>query len=464
MSGLAASFRHGVHPAEHKDATEHLPVARMPFVERYVLPLSQHTGAPAKPVVRPGEQVARGQLVAEPGGFVSMALHSPVTGRVAAIAPRLHPNGRLVESIEIEADPFSTQEFDLDRLRLGPGGEDLGPVDPASLSDDEFVARVQRAGLVGMGGAAFPTHVKYKLPAGKRIRRLVVNGCECEPFLTADHRVMVERPEAVLRGAEIVGARLGVEEIAVGVELNKPDAIEALEDALARRSPSPIPIRIVPLRVKYPQGAEKMLIRAIYDLEVPSGKLPLDVECLVNNVGTMAAVADAFDRGEPLIERLVTVAGPGVRRPANLLVPVGTPVQAVFDHCGGLDPETREVVMGGPMMGMPLASLDVPVLKGTSGLLAFTEAETRLPREYTCIRCGRCVEACPQFLNPSRLGKLARAGRLEDLEKYHVLDCVECGSCSFSCPSGIPIVQLIRVAKSTIREQKAKQKAQQKAS
>ncbi len=207
-----------------------------------------------------------------------------------------------------------------------------------------------------------------------------------------------------------------------------------------------------------------MLIRAIYGLEVPSGKLPLDVECLVNNVGTMAAVADAFDRGLPLIERLLTVAGPGVRRPANLLVPVGTPVQAVLDHCGGLDPDTREVVMGGPMMGMPLASLDVPVLKGTSGLLAFTEAETRLPREYTCIRCGRCVEACPQFLNPSRLGKLARAGRWEELESYHVLDCVECGSCSFSCPSGIPIVQLIRVAKSTIRERKTKaaQKAREK--
>jgi electron transport complex protein RnfC len=222
-----------------------------------------------------------------------------------------------------------------------------------------------------------------------------------------------------------------------------------------------IPIRVVPLRVKYPQGAEKMLLHALYGLEVPAGKLPLDVECLVNNVGTMAAVADAFDERLPVVERVVTVAGPGVRRPANLLVPVGTSVRAVLDHCGGLSAETREVVMGGPMMGMPLASLDVPVLKGTSGLLAFTDAETGVPAEYACIRCGRCVEACPQFLNPSRLAKLARAGLWEEIERLHVGDCVECGSCSFACPSGIPIVQLIRVAKSTVRERKAKEKAKE---
>jgi electron transport complex protein RnfC len=448
---MGATFRHGIHPEEHKEATEHLPVARMPFVERYVLPLSQHTGAPCKPVVRPGERVVRGQTIAEPGGFVSTTLHAPVTGRVAAIAPRMHPNGRLAEAIEIEADPFSTQEL-----------EGLLPaVDWRTATDAELIAQVQRAGIVGMGGAAFPTHVKYKLPEGKRIRRLVVNGCECEPFLTADHRVMVERPEDVLCGSRILAARLGAEEIAIGVEVNKPDAIAALETALAA-SPSAdgdAPVRIVPLRVKYPQGAEKMLIQAIYGIEVPSGKLPLDVGCLVNNVGTMAAVADAFEERIPLLERVVTVAGPGVRRPANLLVPVGTPVRAVLDHCGGLTGETREVVMGGPMMGMPLASLDVPILKGTSGLLAFTETDTVLPHEYACIRCGRCVEACPQFLNPSRLGRLARAGLWEEIERYHVMDCVECGSCSFTCPSGIPIVQLIRVAKSTLRERAAKAKA-----
>jgi electron transport complex protein RnfC len=436
---LPPSFRHGVHPHGHKEDTENLAVERMPFVERYILPLSQHTGAPCRPTVRVNERVQRGQVLAEPGGFVSTTLHSPVTGRIEAIGPRPHPNGKLMESIVVEADPFATQ-----RLLPRP------PLDPFGLSDEAFVLHVQQAGLVGMGGAAFPTHVKYKLPEGKRIRRLVVNGAECEPYLTTDYRMMVERPEATVRGAQIVGARLGVEEIAIGVEMNKPRAIAAMERAVAGRAN----LRVVPLRVKYPQGAEKMLIKAIYGDEVPSGKLPLDVETLVNNVGTMVGITDYFDHGQPFIERVITVAGPGVRKPANLMVPLGTPVRAVLDHCGGLGEETREVVMGGPMMGTPLASLDVPVLKGTSGLLALTLAEIKRSNEYTCIRCGRCVEACPQFLNPSRFAKLSRAKRYEDLEKFFVMDCVECGSCSFACPSGIPIVQLIRVAKSAIRDGK----------
>jgi electron transport complex protein RnfC len=442
---LQSSFRHGIHPEAHKEATEHLPVERMPFVELYVLPLSQHTGAPSTPVVAVGERVTRGQTLAEPGGFISTALHAPATGTVAAIGPRRHPNGRLVECLEIATDPFSPQT-----LLPRP------PVDPFPLTDAEFSAEVQKAGLVGLGGAAFPTHVKYKVPEGKTITRLVINGCECEPYLTTDHRLMVERSHDVLRGIAIAAHRLRVEETVIGVELNKPDAVEALEAAIVAAGVGDT-VRVAPLAVKYPQGAEKMLIEAIYGIEVPSGGLPLDVGCVVNNVGTMAGFTDWFDRGQPLIERIVTVAGPGVERPANLLVPIGTPVRAVLDHCGGLRHAAREVVMGGPMMGQPLAGLDVPVLKGTSGLLAFTEAETRLPAEYTCIKCGRCVEACPQFLNPSRLQRLARAGRYEELERWFVNDCVECGSCSFACPSGIPVVQLIRVAKSALREQKAKE-------
>jgi len=451
LSTLAASFRHGIHPSEHKEATEGLAIQRMPFVERYVLPLSMHTGAPCRPLVAVGDAVERGQVIAEPGGFVSTTLHSPVTGKVVALGPRRYPNGNLVQALEIEIDPFSPQ-------RLLP----RAPVDPFPLSDDEFVTEVQRAGLVGLGGAAFPTHVKYKPPPGKTVTRLVVNGCECEPYLTTDHRLMVERPDAILRGIAIAAHRLRVEETVIGVELNKPDAIRALEGAVVKAGAGD-EVRVVPLRVKYPQGAEKMLIEAVYGFEVPSGGLPLDVGCVVNNVGTMAGLTDWFDGGQPLIERVVTVGGPGVERPANLLVPVGTPVRAVLDHCGGLKAATREVVMGGPMMGQPLAGLDVPVLKGTSGLLAFTEAETRLPAEYTCIKCGRCVDACPQFLNPSRLQRLARAGRWDEVERWFVNDCVECGSCTFACPSGIPVVQLIRVAKSALREQKAKEKAEAQA-
>jgi electron transport complex protein RnfC len=259
----------------------------------------------------------------------------------------------------------------------------------------------------------------------------------------------------VVRGAEIVGTRLAVEEIVFGIELNKPDAIDSMERAIAGK-PN---MRVCPVKVKYPQGAEKMLIKAIYGNEVPSGGLPLDVGTLVNNVATMVGITEYFDEGLPFIERVVTVAGPGIGKPANLMVPIGTPVRDVLDHCRGLNEDTREVVMGGPMMGTSLTTLDVPVLKGTSGLLALTEAEINKTNEYTCIKCGRCMDACPQFLNPSMFGRLARAGRYEDLEKHFVADCVECGSCSFACPSGIPLVQLIRVAKSAIREKKAKGKA-----
>jgi electron transport complex protein RnfC len=439
LAALASSFRHGVHPHEHKD-TAVLPLERMPFVDRYLLPLSQHTGAPCQPVVKPGQQVRRGQVIAAPGGFVSMTLHSPVTGRVLAIAPRRHPSGQMVESIEIEADPYSMQRLD-----------GHGAVDWRALSLDEFIDQVQRAGLVGLGGAAFPTHVKYKLPEGRRCQRLVVNGCECEPYLTCDHRTMVEMPEAVVRGAEIVAATLGADEIAIGVELNKPNAIEALEAAI----PDGMKIDIVPLKVKYPQGAEKMLIKALFGEEVPAGKFPIDLDIVVNNVASMAALADWFDRGQPLIERPMTVAGPGVERPSNLIVPVGTPVRAVLQHCG-ISHDTRQVILGGPMMGTPLASLDVPVLKGTSGILAFTDQVISHPAEYACLRCGRCLDACGNFLNPARLARLAQAGRWEDLEESYVMDCMECGACTYACPSAVPVVHLIRAAKAAIRHRKAK--------
>lgn len=440
VAARPSSFSHGIHPDEHKDRTAGLAIERMPFVGRYTLPLSMHAGAPSRPVVSVGQRVRRGQILAEPAGWVSTALHSPVDGRVAGIGKRRHPDGRLVDSIEIEIDPYSSQVF-----RGGAVG------DPMAMPFDEFVSHVQRAGLVGMGGAAFPTHVKYKLPEGKRCERFVLNGCECEPYLTCDHRVMVEQAGAVLRGVRIVGSRLGASMSTIGVEINKPDAIRSLRSHVVAGEA----VEVRGLETKYPQGAEKMLIRALFGVEVPAGKLPLDVGVVVNNVGTMTGVAAYFDEGMPLIERVVTVSGPGVDRASNLLVPIGTPIVDVLQHCG-LNDRTAQVVMGGPMMGQPLSTLEAPVLKGTSGLLAFTEAEVEHPNEYACLKCGRCLEACGQHLNPQRLASLARAGRYEELEKSMVMDCMECGACTFTCPSGVPIVHLIRVAKGTIRDKKRK--------
>jgi electron transport complex protein RnfC len=434
----ARTFLHGVHPEQHKEATAALPIERMPFVREYVLPLSQHIGAPSKAVVTAGQRVRRGERIAEPGGFVSTALHAPVTGRVTAVELRLHPNGKMMRSVVIEADPYDSQRIDA-----------AAPVDPASLSLDQVSERVQQAGLVGLGGAAFPTHVKFKVPEGKRVRHVIVNGCECEPYLTCDHRLMVERPEATLRGTEILMAAVETERGTIGIEENKPDAIAAL------RAAAPPSIQVVPLRVKYPQGAEKLLIDAIFGERVPAGGLPLDLEMLVNNVGTTVALADLFDRGEPLVERVVTVTGPAVTRPRNLRVPLGTPLSAVIEHCGGLRSNVRQVVLGGPMMGMAQKSLDVPILKGSSGVLCLDRAAAAPLREFPCIRCGRCVEACPIFLNPTRLAQLIRAERVEELEGHGLASCFECASCSFVCPSRIPLVQWMRVGKAMLRGAKA---------
>jgi len=432
------TFRHGVHPPERKEATRALAIERMPFVREYVLPLSQHIGAPSKAVVVAGQRVRRGEPIAEPTSFMSTALHAPVTGRVRAVELRLHPSGKMMPAVVIETDPFDSQRL-----------PEAAPVDAATLTVAEMVERVQRGGLVGLGGAAFPTHVKFQVPEGRRIRFVLINGCECEPYLTCDHRVMVERPEAALRGAEIIMAFVKAERGYVGIEANKPDAIAAL------RAVAPPSIEVVPLQVKYPQGAEKLLIDAIFGEQVPVGGLPLDIGILVNNVGTTVALADLFDRGIPLIDRVVTVTGPAVTRPRNLRVPIGTPLAAVIEHCGGLRSGVRQVVLGGPMMGFPQKSLDVPILKGSSGVLCLDRAATVPLREFPCIRCGRCVEACPIFLNPTRLAQLIRADRVEELEPHHLMSCFECGACSFVCPSRIPLVQWMRVGKAMLRSAKA---------
>jgi len=436
---LRRNFEHGVHPAHHKGQTENLPIQRVPFGTEYLMPLGQHIGVPAQAVVVAGERVQRGQLIAKPGGFVSTGLHSPVTGTVRDIGDFRGVDGRFAPAIKIEADPFATQKVDANAA-----------LDWEAMSLEEFIEAVQMAGIVGMGGAAFPAHVKLSVPDGVRIRHLLINGAECEPYLTTDHRLMIERPEALLEGAEIMRQKLGAEDTFIGVEMNKPDAIEILNQHIKPGDP----VHVVPLKVKYPQGAEKMMIKSVFDKEVPPGQLPRDVEVNVNNVGTIVAIADYFLRGMPLIERVVTVAGPGVTYPANLIVPLGTPVRDVVKFCGGLKPGSREIIMGGPMMGRPIASLDVPILKGCSGVLVFTGEQTARQKEYPCISCGRCLEACPYFLNPSRLARLSKSRMFDEMKDYHVFDCVECGCCTFACPSHIPIVQLIRTAKDDLANRK----------
>ena len=412
-------------------------------MQEYVLPLSQHLGAPSVPIVKPGDKVYRGQIIAEPGGFVSVALHAPVTGTVKAIELHHHPSGKMVESIVIQTDPFSPQTLYHEHS-----------IEWEHLTTQELLILIQNGGFVGLGGAAFPTHVKLSVPEGKRAQFLIVNGVECEPYLTSDHRLMVENYENVFHGIRIAMKVLQVEIAYIGIEMNKPDAIEIMRE----RMPKDLNCEVVPLKVKYPQGAEKMLTEAVIHREIPSGKLPIDIEVIVNNVGTIAGIGQLFRYGQPLIERIVTVTGPGIHRPTNLLVPIGTKLQDVLEYCGGLKDTTRQILFGGPMMGSPQLFLDVPIMKGTSGILCLTDYEVKVREEYPCIRCLRCVDACPVYLNPSRLGALAKKRQYEAMLEYHILDCMECGSCSYVCPSNIPLVQRFRVAKALLREQMARQK------
>lgn len=444
-TGGLKTFSHGVHPEEFKELSAQCPTERMPFGDEYVLPLNQHIGAPAIPLVQKGLSVKRGEKIADPGSYVSVALHSPVDGVVKAIELREDPKGQMVQSIVIATDKFSPQVCQ----------QPLPPA-PESLSTKDFIASIQQGGIVGLGGAAFPAHVKFAIPEGKTCKYIMLNGCECEPFLTADHRNMVEFPDELIDGIGILQHHIKAEKIFIAIEANKPDAIAVLGE---KTKASGLPIEVVPLAVKYPQGAEKMMITAILDKEVPSGKLPLDVETLVSNVGTITALHHWFRKGQPLIERIVTVTGTAIGRPTNVMVPIGTPMQDVVDWCGGITDEAARILLGGPMMGMVQKTLTPPIVKGTSGILVLTTREVQDLEQYNCIRCGRCVEACPMHLNPSILGMLANKGLWEDMTEHHIMDCFECGSCSFVCPSNIPLVQHFRVAKGLLREQKAKEVA-----
>jgi len=437
---FASGFRHGVHPREEKELTRQLPIRRMPFPEEIVLPLRQHAGKPATLCVKVGDHVERGDSVGVADGWMSVPIHASASGTVTDIGLWPHPDGSMAQSVRIAVDRYAPQ---VPRPRMVPHWE--------GLTADEVVRAVQDAGVVGLGGAAFPTHVKLAPPTDHPVHTLIINGAECEPYLTSDHRTMAEYPVRVMFGIRVMMHAMGVARCVVGVERNKPDAIAALEGA----RPTDLDITILPLTVKYPQGAEKMLIQAVTGVEVPSGKLPVTVGVVVQNVGSVAAIAEVFETGLPLIERIVTVSGHGLRRPANLIVPVGTKLRDLLTYCGGLTPDAAEVIIGGPMMGQAQANLDAPVLKGTTGVVVLEKHETRLEKVYPCIHCGRCLEACPVFLNPSLLGDLARVTRYDDMVDAHLADCMLCGSCAYVCPSNIPLAQLFQASKVALRRAKA---------
>lgn len=428
------AFKGGVHPPERKDATSGQPVQWAPVPQRLVLPMSQHLGAPCSPVVEPGDRVARGQIIGAVDAMVSAPVHSPVTGTVTEIRRTLTTSGAYSTAVVIEPDP----EQDLDSyVRVPAEGGDR--------------AVVRAAGIVGMGGAAFPSVVKLTPPADLPIETVILNGCECEPYLTCDHRLMVEQPDRVVAGAAHIRRIVGAKRALIAVESNKPDAAHAL----AARADGEAEVLVLPTR--YPQGAEKQLIYALLRREVPHGKLPAATGALVHNVATAAAIADAIEHGKPLMERIVTVTG-AVGRPGNYRVLLGTLISDLIEAAGGLAEGVERVIAGGPMTGQALASLEVPVTKGTSGIVALT-AEVAAPivdDDNPCIRCGRCSEGCPMYLEPYAIANFAYRREWSAAEDYHPIDCIECGVCSFVCPTRRPLLQLIRLAKAAAMAKGAK--------
>ena len=438
MLGLK-TFRHGVHPPEWKSETAHEPIRQFPFAPVLTIPLTQHFGQPSQPIVAEGEEVLRGQPIARADGNMSAPLHAPATGTIRRIAPMPSITGRMTEGFYLEPQPGSTQEAVLGR-----------PCDVDAASPQEILRAIQDAGIVGLGGAAFPTHVKLQVPEDRSADAVIVNGAECEPYLTTDHRVMLEQREDVFEGIRYVLKATRAERAIIAVEANKADAAEHLRSAL----PEGAPITVEVLPVKYPQGAEKMLISALLGRQVPSGGLPLDVGALCINVATTAEIGRLLPLGRGIHERVITVTGPAIGDKGNYRIPIGTPLRFLLESVGA-DASTSRVFMGGPMMGTAVSSLDIAITKGTSGVVALSESAATRSRakEYPCIRCGYCVDACPMYLNPADLGLLARNEEFDRMaEEHHVFDCFECGSCSFVCPSHIPLVHHFRVAKAALRK------------
>jgi electron transport complex protein RnfC len=440
QAGSYKTFRGGIHPPYNKELASGKAITPAPVPSEVTIPLQQHIGAPNEPKVQVGDKVSLGQVVGSSDAFVSAPVHASVSGTVKAIEEVPNFTGAKVKSVIIAADP-SQPEF--------PKKEGK---DPASLSAEEIREIARSAGLVGMGGAAFPTHVKLAPPADKPVDTVIINACECEPFLTCDHRLMLERASDLVAGLKLLVKAVGAERGIIGVEANKLDAADVLRSALSSEKDLSVDI----LDVKYPEGAEKMLIFALTGRKVPPGKLPSEVGCLVQNVGTAIALAEAAAWGKPLYERVVTVTGPGIKNPGNFLARIGAPISTLIEAAGGLVGSPAKLIMGGPMTGWAQPDDRAVVVKGTSGVVALTSDLVDLGQERECVRCGKCVEVCPMFLMPNFIARSARRERWDEAESWGALDCFECGCCSFSCPSYIPHVQYVRRAKAEIAARKKK--------
>jgi electron transport complex protein RnfC len=427
----------GVHPHDNKISAE-AAIEIFPAIETAYVSMAQHLGAPATPVVAAGDKVKVGQVIAEPSGFISGYVHSPVSGTVKSVGPRADIAGNMVPHIEItvEGDEWMEDIDTSDRI-----------ITDIPYSPEEIIDKVKKAGVVGLGGASFPTHVKLAPPKDKKAECLILNGTECEPYLTSDDRIMRERPQEILIGGAIMMKALGVTRGYVGIEENKPAAIASMTEA-AKAFPQ---IEVVTLKKRYPQGGEKQLIDAVIRRQVPSGALPIDTGAVVQNVGTSLAVYEAVQKNKPLIDNVITVTGHCLPVQHNYKVRIGTPMSKILEVAGGLPEKAAKVISGGPMMGRAVANLDAATVKANGAILILTEEETRRRPESACIRCSKCASACPMGLEPWLLNKLSRAGGMfDELEKERIFDCIECGCCSFTCPAGIPLLDMIRINKAEV--------------
>ena len=440
---MAQAFFGGVHPHDMKAATNEKAIEKLPAPAEVVIPMSMHFGAPCTPLVKAGDHVKVGQKIGEFKGL-GAPIHASVSGTVKAVEPRPYSMGGNMMSVIIEND-FQNELSE----------EVQAPANPDALSVEEMIEAVKNAGIVGMGGATFPTHVKISGGIGQ-VDTVIINGAECEPYITGDHRTMLERPEEIIGGATYLAKMFGVDKVVIGVEDNKQNGIDAMNKVIAEKN---APVVVEPLRCRYPQGGEKQLCQAITGKQVPPGGLPSNIGCAVFNINTTCAIFRAITQGMPVVQKIVTVSGSGVVEPKNVECPIGTPVSCLFDFCGGLKDGTYKLIAGGPMMGMAQYTADIPVAKGTGAMLAFCEQEEQTVENPQCIRCGKCVEACPVHLEPLFMYQYAAKGMADELNDAHIMDCMECGACSYVCPARMHLTHMFKTGKQLVKDKMAADKA-----